>query len=111
MSENECNFIYIQCDPAQPQQCLTSCHALLFYVFSYLVVNTDNLSTRCTTVGKDTLVTFDTVGIVFLQDISEDEEDDKTIDTTVLPVSSQAVITVMTKQTVKVQLLTSPAIV
>lgn len=69
---------------------------VLFLVGKVLVVNTDNLSALGTTVGKDTLVTFDTVGIVFIQDIS---------------VSSQAVITMMTKQTFKLQLLTRQAIV
>ena len=38
----------------------------------YLVVNTNELSTLRTAVGKVTLITFYTEGIVFFQDISED---------------------------------------
>ena len=43
----------------------------------YLVVNTDELSTLCTAVGKVTLITFYTEGIVFFQDISEDGTDEQ----------------------------------
>jgi len=49
-----------------------------------LVVNTDELSTLCTAVGKVTLITFYTEGIVFFQDIS---------------VASQTFLTVVTEQT------------
>ena len=54
--------------------------------------------------------------MIFLHDIPDDGDENKTkhaknILSTVIPVSSQAVITMMTKHCFKVQLLTSPVIV
>ena len=78
---------------------------------SNLGVNVNNHVALITSVGEDTLITFDAVWMIFLYDIPD--EDDNLTNTNphiYLPVPSQAIITVMTKHYLKVQLLTRLAI-